>query len=235
MSLLYLAIGPSVIILTYIYMKDKYDKEPKRFLLKLFLLGCLSVVPAVMLELLTSTLFQNGQGSIFITLLYAFIGVALVEEGLKYAILKGAAWKKCEFFNQKYDAIVYAVFISLGFATVENTLYVFQNGYATGLIRAITAVPAHAIFATAMGYFMGFARFLPKGRERTRKLVLSFLVPILLHGLYDFFLMSEIPILLILYIPFIIFMYVFAIKKINRLADVDNQIMGLSQDDDCRD
>ncbi len=233
MSLLYLAIGPSVVIMFYIYMRDKYDKEPKKFLFFLFFLGCISVIPAVILELAASAFGIDGVGTLAGKFIYAFFVVALIEEGLKYIILRLSAWKKCKYFNQKYDSIVYAVFISLGFATVENVLYVLQSGFSAGVLRAVTAVPGHAIFAVAMGYFMGMARFLPKGKERTKYSWLSILVPISLHGIYDFILFSEVTIIMILFIPFVIVLYVFAFKRIKRLADVDNRIYDMSQDDEC--
>jgi RsiW-degrading membrane proteinase PrsW (M82 family) len=62
-------------------------------------------------------------------------------------------------FNEPFDGIVYAVIVSMGFATIENIIYVFQYGFATGILRLFTAVPAHAAFGILMGYFLGKAKF----------------------------------------------------------------------------
>jgi RsiW-degrading membrane proteinase PrsW (M82 family) len=180
MNLLYIAVGPTLVILFYIYMRDKYDKEPSRYLFMLFFLGCISVIPAAVLEVAFTATGIDGSGSLPEKLVYAFFGVALIEEGLKYIILRLTARKSNRYFNQKYDSVVYAVFISLGFATVENVLYVIQSGFAAGIMRAVTAVPAHAVFAVAMGYWLGQARFLPSGMKRSRNLWLSIFVPVVL-------------------------------------------------------
>ena len=130
------------------------------------------------------------------------------------AALSLLIWKNVE-FNEKFDGIVYATFVSLGFAAVENILYVIDNGVSTGIMRAITAVPAHAIFGICMGYFFGMAKFYPK--KRKTYLYLAFLLPFFLHGFYDFILMSGKNFLLILFIPFIIYMWIVGFTKIKTL------------------
>ncbi|NLK86129.1 MAG: PrsW family intramembrane metalloprotease [Clostridiaceae bacterium] len=217
MYLLALAIAPSIAILVFIYTKDKYDKEPLKFLLLLFGLGCLTVIPACILELVIQG-FAGFNESLPSVLVEAFLGVALIEEGVKYFVLRLAAGKRCRHFNQMYDGIVYAVYVSLGFATVENILYVFQGGLTTGIMRALTAVPCHAITAVAMGYYLGIGRFRVDSRDRKKYMALSFIVPVILHGIYDFLVLSGNTILILIFIPFVIFMYIFAFKKIKRLA-----------------
>ncbi len=115
----------------------------------------------------------------------AFVIVALVEEFSKYIIVRYFAQVRRE-FNEPFDGIVYAVMVSMGFATLENILYVFQYGFSTGVLRAFTAVPAHATFAILMGYFMGKAKF-----SKKNKVVLNLtglLLAVIFHGAYDFFL-----------------------------------------------
>lgn len=217
MYLLALAIAPSIAILVFIYAKDKYDKEPLKFLILLFGLGCLTVIPACILELL----IQGAAGfneSLPSVLIEAFFGVALIEEAVKYLVLRTMAGKRCKYFNQMYDGIVYSVYVSLGFATIENILYVLQNGIGTGIMRALTAVPCHAITAVAMGYYLGIGRFRVDSRDRRKHMVLSFAVPVILHGIYDFLVLSGNTILILIFIPFVVFMYIFAFKKIKRLA-----------------
>ena len=223
MYLLALAIAPSIAILVFIYTKDKYDKEPLKFLLLLFGLGCLTVIPACILELVIQG-FAGFNESLPSVLVEAFLGVALIEEGVKYFVLRLAAGKRCRHFNQMYDGIVYAVYVSLGFATVENILYVFQGGLTTGIMRALTAVPCHAITAVAMGYYLGIGRFRVDSRDRKKYMALSFIVPVILHGIYDFLVLSGNTILILIFIPFVIFMYIFAFKKIKRLASHNHMV-----------
>ena len=136
-----LAVLPPLLIAFYIYKQDKFDKEPKELILKSFLFGCLSVIPIVILELIFN---ENIFSNYFV---YMFCGVALVEEGMKYFFLKKYLFDKPE-FNEPFDGIVYAVMVSLGFATVENLVYVFiynpDQQISVAALRMISAIPLHA-------------------------------------------------------------------------------------------
>ena len=118
-----------------------------------------------------------------------FIVVALSEEGFKYLLLRYRTWKEPN-FNCTFDGVVYAVFVSMGFAIIENIKYVFAYGLATALVRAVTAVPGHACFGVFMGVFCGLAKRHqsdPDGGAACRKYgIAALVVPVLLHGLYDF-------------------------------------------------
>ena len=153
--LLLLAVLPPLLIAYYVYKKDKYDKEPKNLIVKSFLFGCLAILPALFLEdIYDQSLFPN-------LFLYVFFGIALIEEGVKYFFLKNYMYKKEE-FNEPMDGIVYALMISLGFATVENIFYVFDNkdtGFSVALTRMFTAIPLHAVCGIILGYFVGLAKF----------------------------------------------------------------------------
>lgn len=186
MNLLLLAIAPATIIVLYIYFKDKFEKEPIGFLFKNFLLGAtVSIVITTILGGFASKLIPlTNETSVLQQFLKAFIVVALVEEFSKYVIVRYYAQKNKE-FNESFDGIVYAVMISMGFATLENVLYVFQYGVSTGITRAFTAVPAHATFAILMGYFMGKAKF---SKNRISLNLTGLLLATLFHGAYDFFL-----------------------------------------------
>jgi len=107
---------------------------------------------------------------------------SILEEGFKYFAFKKGIWKS-RYFDEFYDGIFYAALISLGFATLENIFYVFDYGIETGLTRAVTAIPAHAFFGITMGFYFGLAKF--KLRNRRKNLILAFVVPVILHGLYD--------------------------------------------------
>lgn len=186
MSLLLLAIAPAMIIILYIYFKDKFEKEPVRFLFKNFLMGAIvSVVITLILSAVANYIYPlTDTTSIYQQFINAFFLVGLVEEFSKYIIVKYYAQKNSE-FNEPFDGIVYAVMVSMGFAALENILYVFEHGAATGILRAFTAVPAHATFGILMGYFMGLAKF------SKNKQLLNFtglVVATFFHGSYDFFL-----------------------------------------------
>jgi RsiW-degrading membrane proteinase PrsW (M82 family) len=173
-----------VVFLVIIYKRDT-EKEPPGLLIKCFFLGCIATVPIVIIELIIGSF--NTFDSAFLRSFYvAFIVAALVEEGIKFLFLYRIVWKRQE-FDQYFDGIVYAVFVSLGFALVENILYVLQGGLSVAVLRAVLSVPGHGLFGVVMGYFFAFAKFSPN--KKRRFLFLSLFVPVVFHGLYDFFLM----------------------------------------------
>jgi RsiW-degrading membrane proteinase PrsW (M82 family) len=186
MSLLLLAIAPAMMIILYIYFKDKFEKEPIGFLVKNFLMGAIvSVIITLLLSIIANLFFPlTNTTSIFQQFIKAFFVVGFVEEFSKYIIVKFYAQKNKE-FNEPFDGIVYAVMVSMGFAALENVMYVFQHGVSTGIIRAFTAVPAHATFGILMGYLMGLAKF---SKNRQLLNITGLLVATFFHGAYDFFL-----------------------------------------------
>ena len=215
MSLLIISLAPVLIIAGYIYFRDKYEKEPVRLLLYALLAGGLAVIPILFVEIFLDSFTESFPG-LLSAAWNAFVVAAFTEELFKFLALYLLIWKSPE-FNEKFDGIVYAVFISLGFAAVENILYVAQGGVNAGIMRAITAVPAHAIFGIAMGFYFGLARFYEK-EQYTLKLK-ALVYPIILHGIYDFILMSEIVWLTGVFFLFVIFLYVWGSKRLKRLSD----------------
>ncbi len=207
-----LAILPTIVIGAYILKYDKYNREPVSLLLKLFVYGCLTVIPASMLEKPVDNFPIYSYLDLF---LYAFLGVGLIEEGVKYVVTRYIAYKD-KAFDEVYDGMIYCVMVSLGFATIENILYVFTFGRETALVRAITAVPAHTIFACTMGYFMGLSKVNTK--KSNLYLILSLLVPALLHGIYDFLLFSDLDSMMLIYIVYVIFLYKKTIKLIKETS-----------------
>lgn len=215
MILLVLALAPVLIILFYVYIRDKYEKEPIGLLLKAFFSGAFIVIPILIVGSFIEPFEANLEG-LLAPAYRAFIVAAFTEEFFKFVALYLLIWKSRE-FDEKFDGIVYAVFISLGFAAVENVIYVYQYGHETGLIRAITAVPAHAIDGIVMGYFFGMARFgSDKGNEYLFK---AFFYPFLLHGIYDFILMAGYSWYLLVFIPFLFYLYKTGLKKMKELSD----------------
>ncbi len=189
MNLLLTAIAPVFIIIIYIYIKDKYEKEPKRLLLLSFISG--AIVSIVITTILYSgfdvLLPLENHYSIGQQFIKAFFVVGLTEEFSKYIIVRYISQPR-RAFNEPFDGIIYAVMVSMGFAATENIMYVLQGGYEVALLRAFTAVPAHATFAILMGYFMGKAKF------SNNKIMLNFtglFLAVVFHGMYDFFLFVD--------------------------------------------
>jgi RsiW-degrading membrane proteinase PrsW (M82 family) len=217
-NLLFISLAPILIIAFYIYSRDKYEKEPLSILLKALLTGVLIALPVVLIEkLLTmpSELMEGLPAAAYT----AFIVAGLTEEGMKFLAFYFFFWKNRN-FNEEFDGIVYSVYIALGFAGIENILYVFSGGYGIGLIRALTAVPAHALFGIVMGYNFGLAKF--NHELRTGYLILAFLLPFIFHGLYNFLLMGNSPVLLFLFIPIFIYFWISGFKKMSIASDASS-------------
>jgi RsiW-degrading membrane proteinase PrsW (M82 family) len=214
MDLIFIALAPVFIIGFYIYYRDKYEKEPVGLLLRALLAGVLIGFPVILVESVLSPIAYFF--GIFRSAYRAFIVAAFTEEAFKFAALYFLFWKNSS-FNEKFDGLVYAVFISLGFAGFENVLYVLEGGAQVGWIRAFTAVPSHALDGVVMGYYFGLAKFFPVFKGRYLKL--SFFMPFLLHGMYDFILMSGHPFLLACFIPFIIFLWITGFRKMKSLSE----------------
>ena len=183
-----LAIIPSFAICYYIYRADKYEKEDLLPLLLCFGLGMLATVPGLFFQTWVNERGWDSSATLFSTFLVAFFIVALSEELLKFACLMLYPFRQ-KFFNEPMDGIVYSVMIAMGFATLENILYALEFGFETTVVRAFTAVPAHAVFGVFMGYFVGLSRF---HKDKMKFLLLMALAwPIGIHGLYDFFILQE--------------------------------------------
>ena len=182
--LLVSAIAPGLALAIYIYYRDKFEKEPMKILVMSFLFGILSAVPALILEIFIGVL-PIIQQNVF---LQAFFGIALIEEGCKMFFVLIFAYRK-KVFNEPFDGITYAVMVSMGFATIENIFYVLEGGAQLAIMRAITAVPAHATFAIIMGYFLGLAKF--THQHKLLYWMLALACSTFLHGAYDYFLLQN--------------------------------------------
>ena len=228
--LLIISVLPIIIIGKYIYNKDK-EKESTKLLAKLFVGGILTTILVITISQILEALFpifsSNTEELNAIELIInIFIGIALIEEFSKWIIIYKIAYNHEE-FNEFYDMIVYATFVSLGFACIENILYVLSNGIGTGILRAILAVPGHACDGVFMGYYLGLAK-ISKSNNRedlTKKnLLLSLIIPTILNGIYDYLLISRKIILLLVFIIFIITLYIKSLKKIKNISQVKRKI-----------
>ena len=223
-----LAILPSIILFIIVWRADKIEKEPIKLLLKLFGLGALTVISALVIGMFCDDVVfasVNKQNLLFI-LFDNMIVTALVEEAGKYFVLKKVTWKHPE-FNYTFDAVVYAVCVSLGFAPIENIFYLIDEGIDIAIIRGLLSVPGHVIDAIFMGYYYGLAKCADAAQDdagRSRNLKLALIVPVLLHGIYDFCISTDYTILLVAFIVFEIVVIRKAIKKFKQLSNEDREI-----------
>jgi len=205
------AVLPAIILLRYIYKHDTIEKEPPGLLLMLLLMGVLSALLAGILEGLAQTVLNLlvDPGSPAYTILLAFLVVAAVEEGTKFWLLKRRTWNHWA-FNYRFDGIVYAVFVSLGFAAFENIQYVLHYGLSVALPRAFLAVPAHMSFAVYMGLYYGRAKLCERcgddGGVR-RNLRTGYLAAVFFHGFYDTCAMIGTPLSTVLFVVFVAWMF----------------------------
>lgn len=186
MGLLALAIAPGIAICLFIYYKDKHNREPVWLMLLSFIMGVVSIAPALVIQLtLTKPVNRLMGEGILYTGVFSYLIVALSEEGSKFLGLRLVPFRR-KAFDDPFDGILYAVMVSMGFATLENIGYVFQHGFGTGILRMFLSVPAHATFGVLMGYHIGLAKFDPENRKR--HLLLAIFWPVFFHGTFDFFL-----------------------------------------------
>lgn len=221
------AILPGIILMIYIYIKDSREKEPLGFLIGLFFMGALSVIPTIILETIFD--FVGGNDSLIsIIIKYVFM-VGFIEELVKFSFLYIFSMKSKN-FNYSFDAIVYSVFVSLGFATIENLLYVFQGGIGIAILRALTAVPGHASFAVIMGYFYSKIKKAQVEKNYSKyisNLILAVLVPMLVHGIYDTLAMTGTIISFLIFVVYVILMFVCCIIIIKRAALKDSPFVSI--------
>ncbi len=222
------AVIPALFLLSYVYRQDKVEREPSQLLLSLVLQGIFATAIAKVLERLG--LFAVNalarQGTLLYSALLYFGVVAFAEEGAKYALLKRRTWGIPD-FNCRFDGVVYAVFVSLGFALWENIAYVFAYGIGTAMIRAVTAIPGHACFGVYMGCWYGQAydafRRGDDARSRgCRRMAL--LLPAVLHGAYDFLADVTERVSPWYFLIFVGVMFFLTFRLVHRLSDSDGFI-----------
>ena len=184
------AVIPAIFLMIKVYRSDRLEKESAGLLWRLVKVGVLSSLLALVEEKLFSLVLNSfvPTGTELYNILLYFVVVACSEESSKYLFLKRNTWRNPE-FNTQYDGVVYAVFVSLGFALWENISYVLSYGMSTAIVRAVTAIPGHACFGVFMGVFYGIAKRCEyRGKRGATKFfrLLALLIPALLHGAYDY-------------------------------------------------
>lgn len=226
--LLILSIAPVAFFAYQIYKRD-FDKEPGSILVKLFCCGVGSAFLTLFITFVLQTIIpffgSDIAGLDIIELIpYVFIGIALIEEFSKWIFVYKLEYNDNE-FNHLYDGIVYAAFVSLGFACFENILYVMSSGIQTAIVRALLAIPGHLCDGIMMGYYLSMAKLALCNNNKTlskKNLILSLLVPTLAHGAYDYLIfasdVSENNLFMLAFFAFVIFFFTLASKKVKQLS-----------------
>ena len=219
------AVIPAVILLRYIYRHDTVEQEPAGLLVALLFMGVIAALCSGVLEGIAQSILGIlvAPGSRLHTILLAFLVVAAVEEGMKFWLLRRKTWRHPA-FNYRFDGIVYAVFVSLGFAAYENILYVFQYGLSVALPRALLAVPGHMSFAVCMGIYYGRAKLCEGWGDETgkkRNLLTGYLCSVFLHGFYDACAMIGTPLATLLFLVFVAVMFCTVYRKVKRESFTD--------------
>jgi len=185
--LLALGLGPVGFWLLYFYLKDRFEPEPLRWILKIFFLGMLVVLPVAVIEILAETV--TGP------FLMMTVVAPVAEELGKFAVVYYGVYHHAE-FSEPMDGIIYAVTAALGFASLENLLYITQYarislfmGITVGVLRAILSVPGHALYSSIWGYAMGVAKF-RQGIRRGEIILAGLALAILLHALFNFLILD---------------------------------------------
>lgn len=187
MEFIALAIAPGIAICLYIFYRDIYNREPKFNLIISFILGCAAIVPAIFFE---EAFMYTSDGTVAGVAIFSYAIVAFSEEFSKFLGLRLYSYNQ-KSFDEPLDGIVYGVMVSMGFATLENVMYVMKYaeiglGYEVGIRRMFLSVPAHASFGVVMGYFVGRAKF--DSKNSLMLMVAGLVAAIFFHGTYDFFL-----------------------------------------------
>jgi RsiW-degrading membrane proteinase PrsW (M82 family) len=187
MELLLLAFAPGLSIALYIYLRDRYEREPFKAIALTFALGAVGAIVAAFLE--AAFPYQANSATALATAANATLVVAPIEETAKFF----AVWLlvyRAPVFNEPFDGVVYCVIASMGFATLENLMYVLGGGMHVAIERAFVSVPGHAAFGAIMGYYVGRARF-DTGPKHRWLLLQGLLYATIAHGLFDFGLLSR--------------------------------------------
>ncbi|MGG1399525.1 glutamic-type intramembrane protease PrsW [Bacillus salipaludis] len=205
LAILSAGIAPGLALLSYFYLKDEYETEPISVVLRTFMYGALLVFPIMFIQHVFET-----EHLIKSEVVDAFLSSSLLEEFFKWFILFYAIYSHVE-FDEPFDGIVYGAAASLGFATVENIFYLVANGIEHAVTRALLPVSSHALFGVIMGFYIGKAKF-TEGLK-IKWIILSLLLPFVLHGVYDYILITQENWIYIIF-PFMIFLWWFGLRKV---------------------
>lgn len=222
-DLMALAIVPGLLLIVYVYRKDRVEKEPPGLMMKLVLFGIISCIVAGYVEAAEAAVLpQYQQGTLEYALQTSFLMAALVEETVKYLAMRFASWNS-KAFNYRFDGVVYGLTAAVGFAIYENIMYVAAYGYQTALVRAFTAIPLHAFCGAFMGAIYSYSKkasIMGNKGKSVLYTIFALLVPMMIHGTYDTFAFlgqdGTVPLLIL-----VVILYVAAITMIRKLSASD--------------
>lgn len=228
--LLFVSILPVYLVGRYIYNKDR-DKEPVGLIVELFFCGVaafvLTIFATIFLGMFFPSLLSENFDTDLLSLFFrVFLGVALVEELSKWIFVYKVSFNHIE-FDQVYDMMVYAAFVALGFACIENIFYVFEHGFRVGVIRGLLAVPGHACDGVFMGYYLSMAKLCEVRDDKESKsnsIFMSILIPVLLHGFYDYCLFAQRFLFIGMFVIFIIIIYIIVVRRIKKVSALSQKI-----------
>ena len=206
-------------LICWIISNKAHNSEPLSMLILLFVLGCISCVPAAIAELFFSSIVgieESSISNIGSMIIYVFFGVGFIEEVVKWIATYLVGFNN-KAFDKAYDMIIYAVFTSLGFAFIEDLLYIFvlnsgTDQLATAILRAVISIPGHACFAIIMGYFLGLVRYYANKKDRGKEVLFtlfSILIPSIIHAIFDALIMMNNTLYICLFFVFVISINIF--------------------------
>ena len=232
--LLAAALLPPLLLMSMIYKLDKIEREPVGLIIKLLIFGALSCLPAALIEILATKVLDTFfvAGSLLHAFIDAFFIVALAEEGVKHFVLKRITWMHPA-FDYHFDGVVYAVAASLGFAALENIMYIcldgtsLSAGLSLAFSRGLLSIPGHCIFGIFMGIYYGRAKHGERKQEHSycrKQMRKSMVIPVMLHGFYDFCLFTGEDLFIIIFFIFIILLDIIAYRRIRKFAKEDTPV-----------
>ncbi|WP_226579396.1 glutamic-type intramembrane protease PrsW [Halobacillus litoralis] len=211
MAILTVAISPAVAIMTFIYLSKRIELEPLPLIIRMFVIGIIMVFPIMFIQYAFET--EKVLEQPFLT---SFFLAGLLEEFFKWFFLLFVAYRHSD-FDHHYDGIIYGTAISLGFATIENLLYILNKGIEIALLRAIFPVSSHALFGIMMGFYMGKAKF--TAEKTNRFLVSALFIPVFLHTAYDYMITIKDDTWVYWITPFMILLWIIGFRKIKLAND----------------
>ncbi len=227
-----LSLIPGVVLFAVVIKADTVEKESPKLIATLAFCGALTVISAVILGLSGNKLMAAlgmRKGSFAFLFIDSFIFTALVEEAGKFIVLKMISWKNRE-FNYTFDGVVYASAVSLGFALIENVIFLIRTGADASILRVALSVPGHMVFGIFMGYFYGQARYaegVKEDRDVKRFLTEALLVPVFLHGFFVFGLRADRLAYFLIFAVYEIILAVITIRSFIRMSKQDTLIPGM--------
>ena len=215
-----ISIIPVFIIIGFVSSKVNSSK-PFLLIIKLFLRGIISCIPACILEMIYTNYFgKMPTNNLLAMFIYIFFGIGLIEEFCKWInVYSGSYYSKS--IHNSYDLIIYSVMVSLGFAFFENIIYIFQYGISTGIMRDFLSIPGHAMFGAFMGYYLGIAKYYSSNSKHIRKIfyiLLSLIIPSIFHTIFDFLLSVNNVCYLIIFFVFVLITLKIVISKLNKMS-----------------